>query len=408
MNGLTESYKQQHVAVGVGALGSQVFLNLARAGQGAWTVVDEDQLLPHNLARHVLPGRTIGRPKAELVAAYANSLFEDDIATSVVANVLTEKQEALGEIFGAADSILDMSASVTVARHLAAGVESQARRVSLFLSPHGWDLALIAEPADRSLRLDQLEMEYYRALATRDDLENHLLQDGERVRYANACRDVSTELPQDLTALHAAIGARAYRRVVREDADLRIVIWRAHEDVTVSSVTVDPSGHEEFDVGEWTISVSQRLLKNMREQRSGRQPNETGGVLIGAFDTERRRVYVVHHIPSPPDSEEWPTAYRRGIEGLQEQLFEIDRRTAGQLEYVGEWHSHPDGATTHASDDDIELFEWLSGHRQMDGLPAVMAIVGDASRSRWFLGALNDNTEIVAGGQGGATLGQSR
>lgn len=400
MNGLTESSKQQHVAVGVGALGSQVFLNLVRAGQGAWTVVDEDQLLPHNLARHVLPGRTVGRPKAELVAAYANSLFEDDIATSVVANVLTEKQEALGEIFGAADSILDMSASVTVARHLAVGVESQAKRVSLFLSPNGWDLALIAEPADRSLRLDQLEMEYYRALATRDDLENHLLQDGERVRYANACRDVSTELPQDLTALHAAIGARAYRRVVREDADPRIVIWRAHEDGTVSSVTVDPSGHEEFDVGEWTISVSQRLLKNMREQRSGRQPNETGGVLIGAFDTERRRVYVVHHIPSPPDSEEWPTAYRRGIEGLQEQLSDIDRRTAGQLEYVGEWHSHPDGASTQASDDDIVLFEWLSGHRQMDGLPAVMAIAGDANRSRWFLGALGENTEIVADGPG--------
>jgi len=400
MNGLSKSSDRQHVVVGVGALGSQVFMNLARTGQGVWTVVDEDQLLPHNLARHVLPGGAIGRPKAESVAAYANSLFEEDIATSVVANVLTENQETLGEVFGAADSILDMSASVTVARHLAVGVESQAQRVSLFLSPNGWDLALIAEPADRSLRLDQLEMEYYRALATRDDLETHLLQDGERVRYANACRDVSTELPQDLTALNAAIGARAYRRVAEADVDPTVEIWRTDKDGTVSSVTIDPSRHQEFDVGEWTVSVSQWVLWSMREQRSTRQPNETGGVLVGAFDTERRRVYVVYHIPSPPDSDEWPTAYRRGIEGLQEQLSEIDRRTAGQLEYVGEWHSHPDGASTQASDDDIVLFEWLSDHRQMDGLPAVMAIVGDANRSRWFLGALGDNTEIVAGGPG--------
>jgi proteasome lid subunit RPN8/RPN11 len=398
MNGLNQAPDVRHVAVGMGALGSQVFMNLVRAGQGVWTVIDEDQLLPHNLARHVLHGGAIGRPKAESVAAYANSLFEEDIVTSVVANVLTEKQKALGEIFGAADSILDMSASVTVARHLAVDVESQAQRVSLFLSPHGWDLALIAEPADRSLRLDQLEMEYYRALVTRDGLENHLLQNGERVRYANACRDVSTELPQDLTALHAATGARAYRRVVGDDVGPTVEIWRAHDDGTVNSMTINPAGHQEFDVGEWTVSVSQRLLRNMREQRSSRQPNETGGVLIGAFDTERRRVYVVHHIPSPPDSEEWPTAYRRGIVGLQEQLSKIDQRTAGQLEYVGEWHSHPDGASTQASEDDIVLFEWLSGHRRMDGLPAVMAIVGDANRSRWFLGALSDDTETVVDG----------
>jgi proteasome lid subunit RPN8/RPN11 len=83
---------------------------------------------------------------------------------------------------------------------------------------------------------------------------------------------------------------------------------------------------------------------------------------------------------------------------LQEQLSKIDQRTAGQLEYVGEWHSHPDGASTQASEDDIVLFEWLSGHRRMDGLPAVMAIVGDANRSRWFLGALSDDTETVVDG----------
>ena len=408
MNGLNQAPDVHHVAVGMGALGSQVFINLVRAGQGVWSVVDEDQLLPHNLARHVLPGSAIGRPKAESVAAYANTLFEEDIATSVVANVLTEKQETLGEVFGTADSILDMSASLTVARHLAVSVDSQAQRASLFLSPHGWDLVLIAEPVDRSLRLDQLEMEYYRALTMIGDLDNHLLRDGERVRYPNACRDVSTELPQDLTALHAAIGARAYRRVVEDDAGPTVEIWRADKDGTVNSVTIDPSRHQEFDVGKWTVSVSQRVLRSMREQRSARQPNETGGVLVGAFDTDRRRVYVVHHIPSPPDSEEWPTAYRRGIEGLQEQLSEIDRRTAGQLEYAGEWHSHPDGASTQASDDDIVLFEWLSGHRRMDGLPAVMTIVGDANRSRWFLGALGNNTEIVADGQDGSTLGRSR
>ena len=37
------------VAIGVGALGSQVLTNLVRSGYGRWTLVDEDVLHPHNL-----------------------------------------------------------------------------------------------------------------------------------------------------------------------------------------------------------------------------------------------------------------------------------------------------------------------------------------------------------------------
>ena len=44
------------VAVGQGALGSQVVSNLIRTGFGSWTLIDYDVLLPHNLARHALLG----------------------------------------------------------------------------------------------------------------------------------------------------------------------------------------------------------------------------------------------------------------------------------------------------------------------------------------------------------------
>ncbi|MFN6024604.1 MAG: Mov34/MPN/PAD-1 family protein, partial [Planctomyces sp.] len=115
---------------------------------------------------------------------------------------------------------------------------------------------------------------------------------------------------------------------------------------------------------------------------------ETGGVLIGHFDLARQRIYVVDMIPSPPDSEEWPTLYVRGCCGLLEQIQSIEQQTGGQLEYVGEWHSHPDNCPTEPSPDDITVFAWLTKHMAAAGLPALMAIVGEKDSSRWFLGEM--------------------
>ena len=56
------------VAVGVGALGSQIVMNLVKGGFGNWTVIDEDELMPHNLARHALPSWNVGAPKAVAIA----------------------------------------------------------------------------------------------------------------------------------------------------------------------------------------------------------------------------------------------------------------------------------------------------------------------------------------------------
>src|SRR5262249_53322180 len=44
------------VAIGLGALGSQIVSTLVRGGFGEWTLVDNDVLMPHNAARHELNG----------------------------------------------------------------------------------------------------------------------------------------------------------------------------------------------------------------------------------------------------------------------------------------------------------------------------------------------------------------
>ena len=72
------------------------------------------------------------------------------------------------------DAILDMSTSVSVARMLARDTESTARRISLFLTPSGRDLVLLAEDKERGITLDALEMQYYRAVLNDRRLSGHL------------------------------------------------------------------------------------------------------------------------------------------------------------------------------------------------------------------------------------------
>ncbi len=403
-NGDPEPSELHIAAVGCGALGSQVIMHAARAAFGRWVLIDNDLLLPHNLVRHALDATGVGWPKVEVLAILANGLFDgDNPMAAVVADVLEPGAEttALAEHLRAADIILDMSASVTVARHLARDVDGGGRRISLFLNPRGTDLILLAEDHGRRVPLDLLEMQYYRALVHRPELAGHLAASEGYLRYGRSCRDIGAQLPQHLAALHAAIGSSALRQAANaNDATMRV--WRTDATVlTVTAADIEPAATREFRLGDWTLCTDTWLLDRLAKLRAAKLPNETGGVLLGTFDLERRIAYIVDTIPSPPDSKEWPVLYIRGCEGLLARVREVMDVTAGQLHYAGEWHSHPDGYGCRPSSDDITVFTWLTAHMDAYGLPALMMIIGQDGMVAPYLGCMlpveERDTRLVVG-----------
>jgi len=80
---------------------------------------------------------------------------------------------------------------------------------------------------------------------------------------------------------------------------------------------------------------------------------------------------------SPSDSKAWPEGYIRGAYGLEKFVEEARNLTANQLQYVGEWHSHPRNCPTAPSSTDREALRILCAAMGREGLPAVMFIVGD-------------------------------
>lgn len=389
LNGHGAATDLKVVAIGLGALGSKLQLSLARSGFGRWTLVDEDVLLPHNLARHQYSGSWVGHRKAEIARASTASLYIDEPPPdAIVANVLRsgEDEERLSKALAKADLILDLSASVTVARHLSA-LKSDARRLSLFLNPAGTELVLLAEGKDRAVTLDMLEFQLYRGLLTQPELEGHLSRGTGRVRYAASCRDLTSQVPDDQVSLLAAIGARAVRTAAAEES-AHIKVWKLEpKTFNVTSVRIPVAATNSEGIGGWTVVTDDALKGKLKSLRKKKLPNETGGVLLGFFDHEARRVYVVDTIPSPPDSKEWPTLYIRGSEMLEQEVGRVAKVTGGNVEYVGEWHSHPKGYSCRPSQDDVKVFTWLTAHMADEGQPALMAIIGDQGPS-FFLGQI--------------------
>lgn len=387
LNGLSRAEDARFVGVGAGAFGSQVVMNLTRSGFGRWTMIDHDRLMPHNLARHALPGAYVGFSKAEAVAHLAASITSDVGSFSGLNSELQENGKEIREAVAAADVIVDMTASVAVQRHVARNLDSPARRVCAFLTPSGSDMVILAEDSQRQATLDALEMQYYRALLHDDALDGHLHSHGDRQRYGRSCGDTTSAMPQDLVALHSAIASRKLKEVIADEASF-VGVWRASPDSTVQHVAVAVRRVTEFNVGEWMVVVDDGLRDRLSGAREKRLPNETGGVLLGSFDLERNILYIVDTLPSPPDSEERRELYIRGCEGLRREVERVEKKTGGMLEYVGEWHSHPCGASTMPSGLDLAAFTWLTRLMSIDGLPAVMMIVGDTPEPSLFVGSM--------------------
>ena len=370
------------VAVGVGALGSQVLTNLVRSGYGRWTLIDEDALQPHNLARHTLGAESVGHYKTQALATYLGAMIgEDDAFKPVVANVLAHYEESheLASSFKDAALILDMAASVPVSRHLARDVVSEARRASLFLNPSGSALTLLVEDTERRIPLDALEMQFYRRIVADSNLHDLLTHPGS-ARTGLTCRDVSAKIPQDFIAIHSGAGSRSVHLL--DDAKEAIIrTWMLDDQLNYSLVMdIAPAPVQRIHADGWEILLDSELVKKLKDFRGDRLPNETGGVLLGCHDNGRRIIYIADALPSPPDSQERATSYIRGVQGLEEEVSSIIAITGDMLGYVGEWHSHPAGSSANPSDRDKRLLNWVCEGMRVHGHPGLILIVGDSEQ----------------------------
>lgn len=371
-SGLTKEGPKGAV-VGVGSLGSALVELWTRCSWGKWKILDCDYVRPHNLVRHTAQINHIGKLKVD--AVYEMSYFsstDEPTLEAVNCNVVEADEDILLGIYKDLDFIIDASTTLEYPRRISI-IDDAPRHCSTFLTPSGEASVLLLEDANRSLRLISIEAQYYRALIN-ENWGSDLLGRTTKSYYSGAsCRDISTQLAYSTVLTHTANIAEQIQ-TISDNASARV--WKRNNENGAIFVHEIPL-MESFStkVGFLTISYDQGLIDKMQMMRSKQLPCESGGILVGYHDFNINHIFIVDARPAPEDSESSISAFQRGLKGVAEDLDHIRKSTNGHVDYIGEWHSHPEGCSSLPSQLDLIQLADLANTLAADGLPAVSMII---------------------------------
>lgn len=365
--------------IGAGALGGALVDFWAKAGWGSWTIVDNDSFRPHNFTRHVIPSSAVGQNKAKIVAAHYSYYFQDCNFTGINIDAKNFTLPTVNEYLNNSDLIIDASASLSYPRAISLNRYAP-RHMSAFFTPSGSGAVLLVEDKRRRVRLASLEAQYYRVLINEPIGGKHLVNTSDQFRSGVSCRDNSFVMSHSRVMACSSLLSEQIIKASCQDAPM-IMIW--HDDIETGerssyrAIARNDVMDNNHSLNKFKVHWDEGIEERIRELRSQNLPNETGGILIGYHDMTQKSVYIVDALPAPDDSVGTPTSFQRGTNGVVAALEEIANRTANNVGYIGEWHSHPKGFSARMSNLDIKQLEELAISLSEDGLPAYQMIVSE-------------------------------
>lgn len=95
------------------------------------------------------------------------------------------------------------------------------------------------------------------------------------------------------------------------------------------------------------IEIQASVFDQIRLQAESEYPNENGGMLAGRYSADKHTVYI-ERVVVPAEKESGRATFVRKTKGLEKVWKNL---TKDGLRYVGEWHSHPNGASHYSGTD---------------------------------------------------------
>lgn len=95
------------------------------------------------------------------------------------------------------------------------------------------------------------------------------------------------------------------------------------------------------------VEIQASVLSYIQLQAESEYPNENGGMLAGRYSIDRRTVYI-EKVVVPQEKLTTRTTFSRDAKGLERFWEQLAKEG---LQYVGEWHSHPNGSTQYSRTD---------------------------------------------------------
>ena len=116
-----------------------------------------------------------------------------------------------------------------------------------------------------------------------------------------------------------------------------------------------------------------QVIDEYRQINYKHQP-ESCGILMGEKTGEGYEYITVTDLSIPQSTDyRTPTFYKRNKAGHQDRLNELHDSSDGVIQYLGEWHTHPQNRATPSSTD---YTEWLKTCQYFQDIPVIFFIAG--------------------------------
>jgi integrative and conjugative element protein (TIGR02256 family) len=377
--------------IGLGALGSHAAELLGKAGIGRIRLMDPDSINTGNVARHIASVTDFGASKVMVVARRLLGInpyltFEpgDLVAKSAVASL-----DGLEEFIEQADLVICTTADDSV--EAAVNEIALIRRKPVlygrvlhrgaigrvFLVRPGEDAchACLATYAHAGRAGDAVPRDW---IDVREDDEGVLVHECGRPVIAGSGIDLSfTSSLIARTALDFLAGTAGASNhwVWTRDASTQIDP-RLDRSLATCRLSVPPDADcpicQEPRVR--TVVLLPVAADLIREEAARSPRVETGGILLGHIDADRRAI-VARATGPGPRAEQSSTRFRRDVEFVQRHVERAASELGDRGQYIGEWHTHPTADTT-PSPTDVASLNGISAAPHYLTRSPVMVIVG--------------------------------
>jgi proteasome lid subunit RPN8/RPN11 len=177
----------------------------------------------------------------------------------------------------------------------------------------------------------------------------------DRVRIGEGCHSNTMIVADDVISAHTAVSSTIVKGLfLNESKKNELYLSFAGCDYPGSFFTVNYSLPKyvslNVDNNYWSVRIPEDLLEDIRTKTKVSGKNENGGYLVGLISEKRKTVYILDHFV-PRDSGRRPTQLRLGTSGVKDFFDEWNKRSGGQVIYLGDWHSHPNGSVERSEQD---------------------------------------------------------
>lgn len=208
----------------------------------------------------------------------------------------------------------------------------------------------------RNPRLDDLQAYLYSISETDKNIQSWL-QNEQLSTYANnltvqvgvGCNSETTILSDDKISSHASYFSGALKKEM-QNISKQGKIYLNHiidvEDYKIETRIINVNPFDIFQAVNnlsWTIRFKFGILQEITKEFNLAGKSETGGIFIGVCNYKTKTIHITGLIKAPIDSKGSSTLFIRGYNDLSEKISEIENRSGGQIGYIGEWHTHPEG-----------------------------------------------------------------